>query len=86
MRSVRPGNRGPAVEDIQRRLLSLGYELGPTGVDGVFLGLTSEAVRAFQQEHALSEDGVVGDETWSVSLHALTATLETAVGLQYVIG
>lgn len=65
MRSVRPGNRGPAVEDIQRRLLALGYDLGPTGVDGVFLGLTTEAVRSFQRRHELAEDGVVGGETWS---------------------
>lgn len=70
MRFVRPGNRGPAVEDIQRRLLSLGYDLGPTGVDGVFLGLTTKAVRAFQLEHDLSEDGVVGDETWSAIVRA----------------
>jgi hypothetical protein len=30
-------------------------------------------------------DGVVGDQTWSVSLHAAGATLETAVGLNFVI-
>ena len=30
-------------------------------------------------------DGVVGDQTWSVSLHAASATLETAVGLNFVI-
>ena len=70
MRPVRPGTRGPAVEDIQRRLLTLGYDLGPTGVDGVFLGLTAEAVRAFQQQFHLSEDGVVGDETWSALVDA----------------
>ena len=70
MRFVRPGNRGPAVEDIQRRLLTLGYDLGPTGVDGVFLGLTTKAVQSFQQEHGLSEDGVVGDETWSAIVRA----------------
>jgi hypothetical protein len=29
---------------------------------------------------------MVGDQTWSVSLHAASATLETAVGLQFVIG
>jgi hypothetical protein len=28
---------------------------------------------------------VVGDQTWAVSLHAASATLETAVGLQYVV-
>jgi peptidoglycan hydrolase-like protein with peptidoglycan-binding domain len=70
MRPVRPGTRGPAVEDIQRRLLSLGYDLGPTGVDGVFLGLTAEAVRAFQNEYGLSEDSVVGNETWSALVDA----------------
>jgi peptidoglycan hydrolase-like protein with peptidoglycan-binding domain len=70
MRPVRPGSRGPAVEDIQRRLLSLGFDLGPTGVDGVFLGLTAEAVRTFQKQFELSEDGVVGDETWSALVDA----------------
>jgi len=30
-------------------------------------------------------DGVVGDSTWSVSLHAASATLESKVGLQYVV-
>lgn len=70
MRPVRLGTRGPAVEDIQRRLLALGYDLGPTGVDGVFLGLTAEAVRAFQQQRLLSEDGVVGEETWSALVDA----------------
>ena len=65
MRPVRPGERGPAVEDIQRRLLTLGYDLGRTGVDGVFLGATADAVLLFQQQHALAEDGVVGDASWS---------------------
>ena len=70
MRPVRPGARGPAVEDIQRRLLALGYDLGRTGVDGVFLGLTADAVRSFQSVNGLSEDGVVGDETWSALVDA----------------
>lgn len=65
MRPILPGSRGPAVEDIQRRLLRLGYPLGPTGVDGVFLGMTTDAVRSFQTTLGLSEDGVVGDDTWA---------------------
>lgn len=48
----------------------LGYELGPTGVDGVFLGKTYEAVRAFQHELDLSDDGVVGPETWAALVDA----------------
>jgi len=65
VRPILPGARGPAVEDIQRRLLRLGYQLGPTGVDGVFLGRTRDAVISFQSTLGLSEDGVVGDETWA---------------------
>jgi hypothetical protein len=65
VRPILPGGRGAAVEDVQRRLLVLGYDLGRTGVDGVFLGQTREAVAAFQREHELSEDGIVGPETWA---------------------
>jgi lysozyme family protein len=70
MKAVRSGDRGPAVEDIQRRLLALGYDLGRTGIDGVFLGATSEAVRAFQAGHGLSDDGIVGSRTWSALVDA----------------
>ena len=41
---------------------------------------------AFQAWGGAAKDGVVGDRTWAVSLHAASATLETAVGLQFVIG
>ena len=70
MRPIRLGDRGPAVEDIQRRLLLLGYDLGPTRIDGVFLGLTADAVRAFQTKVGVSEDASVGDETWAALVDA----------------
>ncbi len=70
MKPVRIGDRGAAVEDIQRRLRMLGYDLGPTGIDGVFLDRTSEAVRAFQAQRGLPEDGLVGDETWPALVDA----------------
>lgn len=70
MRPIRSGDRGPAVEDIQRRLLTLGFELGRTGIDGVFLGRTLEAVRAFQRAQGIDEDGLVGDATWSALVDA----------------
>jgi len=34
----------------------------------------------------VTADGLVGDDTRAVSLHAASATLETAVGLGFVIG
>jgi hypothetical protein len=41
---------------------------------------------AFQAWDGAAMDGVVGDPTWAVSLHAASDALETAVGLQFVIG
>lgn len=70
MKSVRPGARGPAVEDIQRRLLVLGFDLGSTGVDGVFMGATADAVVEFQSGTSLSADGVVDEATWSALVDA----------------
>lgn len=67
---IEHGARGSAVEDVQQRLLRLGYELGASGVDGVFLGETYEAVRSFQHARRLAEDGVVGPETWAALVDA----------------
>ena len=56
----------------------------PQGIDVNFGPYTKASVVAFQG--GVAQDGVVGDQTWAVSLHAASATLETAVGLQFVIG
>lgn len=68
--SIREGARGAPVEDVQRRLRSLGYELGPTGVDGVFLGETLRALREFQAARGLPTSGSVGPDTWSALVDA----------------
>ncbi len=70
MKPVRVGDRGPAVEDIQRRLRTLGYDLGPTGVDGVFFGKTADAVLEFRLDRGLSEDTRVDDATWAAMVDA----------------
>jgi len=70
VRPIRKGDRGPAVEDVQRRLRALGADLGPTGVDGVFLGATLSAVRSFQLDRGLDEDGDVGAQTWAALVDA----------------
>jgi len=57
----------------------------PQGIDGIFGPLTKASVEAFQTWGGVTKDGVVGDQTWSVSLHAASSTLETAVGLNFVV-
>ncbi|MDR1775803.1 MAG: peptidoglycan-binding protein [Actinomycetes bacterium] len=70
MKPVQIGDRGAAVADIQRRLRMLGHDLGPTGVDGVFLQHTAAAVTAFQQTHGIAATGMVGPRTWSALVDA----------------
>ena len=61
MRSIRRGDTGPAVEEIQSILV--GLELLPA-VGEAFDEATEIAVRAFQQSRGISADGLVGPETW----------------------
>jgi putative chitinase len=60
--TVRRGDRGDAVVDLQNELIEAGYRLS---VDGVFGAHTEEAVIDFQTRHGLRPDGVVGARTWA---------------------
>ena len=60
-RVLRRGTSGNDVSELQGFLNLQNYEAGP--VDGAFGSLTARAVRAFQQDHELSADGVVGSAT-----------------------
>lgn len=83
MKPIREGDRGAAVEDVQKRLISLGVDLGPTGVDGVFLGATCAAVRAFQRDLSLPEDGEVGAHTWAALVDATFSLGDRLLYLRY---
>jgi peptidoglycan hydrolase-like protein with peptidoglycan-binding domain len=81
------GRRGNVVVGLQQVLTNGAagqWGVMPQGVDGVFGPHTLASVRAFQEWGNVSTDGVVGDQTWAVSLHAASNTLESATGLQYV--
>ncbi len=88
MPTLQEGSTGDVVTSLQRILTNgAAGEWGatPGGIDGVFGTGTKRSVQAFQKYKGVSEDGVVGDQTWAASLDAASATLESAVGLQYVI-
>ena len=86
---LQQGSTGQVVHRLQEVLTNgapgqWGTTPGP--IDGVFGPQTRASLQAFQTWGGVPADGIVGDQTWSVSLHAASATLETQVGLQFVIG
>jgi len=86
---LQEGSSGDVVRNLQRVLAngaSGAWNVSPGAVDGSFGPQTNASVKAFQTWGEVPSDGVVGDRTWSVSLHAAGATLESAVGLQFVTG
>jgi peptidoglycan hydrolase-like protein with peptidoglycan-binding domain len=79
------GSTGAVVSSLQQ-LLTNGASEGwpvPGPIDGDFGPLTRASVVGFQTWGGVAADGIVGDQTWSVSLHAMHSTLESAVGLQF---
>ena len=83
---LRQGSSGEVVRALQTLLTngaSGAWNVTPQGIDGNFGPHTKASVQAFQT-WGVASDGVVGDQTWAVSLHAASATLESVVGLQFV--
>lgn len=88
MPTLREGSSGDAVRALQSVLTNGApgaWGTTPQGIDGDFGPLTKASVKAFQSWGGVAVDGIVGDQTWSVSLHAASNTLETRVGLNFVI-
>ena len=89
MPTLSQGSTGAVVASLQTILTNGApgqWGTTPLRIDGDFGPNTQASVEAFQAWGGVTADGVVGDQTWAVSLHAASSTLESAVGLQYVIG
>lgn len=71
MQTLKLGSRGAAVKALQNRL--------HLAEDGIFGEATETAVRAFQKEHGLTVDGVVGQQTWGKLLPCLRPITEIIV-------
>lgn len=63
---IPPKQPSPNVRVLQQRL-------GIAPVDGQFGGQTEAAVMAFQRQHGLEVDGIVGDKTWAALFAAGSA-------------
>ena len=93
--TIKKGDKGKWVTLAQTELINKGYSCGKTGADGDFGKNTEAAVKAFQKDHGLKADGIVGPDTWSaldgaepairytVTVPGLTASQADALVLQY---
>lgn len=77
---LRFGSKGTAVKQLQENLLGLGYKLPIYGADSDFGSETERAVKAFQRDHSLEVDGIVGPMTYA----ALDAAVEASGKAQHV--
>ncbi len=59
------GARGPAVEELQRRLTAAGFVVE---ADGAFGSLSQEILEDYQRSRGLDVDGVSGLQTWTALL------------------
>ena len=70
------GSSGEAVKTLQTKLIELGFLSGDA--DGQFGKMTASAVKLFQKQHGLEEDGKVGEKTWNMlfssEAHAVEVT------------
>lgn len=59
-RTINRGMRGDDVKKLQERLKQLGYDIGETGVDGIYGPKTQAALKKFQEDYGLAIDGIYG--------------------------
>ena len=64
MPTLRKGAKGEATKLLQTKLAEFGYDLGKWGIDGDFGSATEAAVKKFQKANGLTQDGIVGKNTW----------------------
>jgi murein L,D-transpeptidase YcbB/YkuD len=63
--TLKKGSSGQYVTLLQTELINRGYSCGKSGADGKFGNNTLASVKAFQKDHGLTADGIVGPQTWN---------------------
>ena len=63
--TLRQGDSGPYVVEMQEALMARGYNIGSTGADGKFGKNTKSGLIAFQAQNGLTVDGICGSKTWA---------------------
>jgi peptidoglycan hydrolase-like protein with peptidoglycan-binding domain len=61
--TIKKGSQGASVKLAQKRLVMRYYDPGP--IDGKFGAKTEKAVKQYQGDRLLSNDGIIGPKTWA---------------------
>lgn len=69
--TLRRGDKGEKVAYLQKLLMDRGYALPKYGADGDYGKETEAAVKAFQRDWGLVQDGVTGPKTWAMLLSTM---------------
>lgn len=64
------GDEGESVRSLQRLLVGHSYSVGNSGADRKFGSATENALKRFQKDHKLTENGKSDAETWAALLGA----------------
>ncbi|HET6770288.1 MAG TPA: N-acetylmuramoyl-L-alanine amidase [Actinomycetota bacterium] len=84
MRTIKRGDWGQDVRDVQSRLVALGFRLEAAELEAHrFDGSTEAAVRTFQQERGLLVDASIGPITWQELVEAGYALGDRVLYLRY---
>ena len=83
--TIRKGNKGTVVRQLQTMLNQLGYSLGICGIDGDYGVATEKAVKEFQKDHGLIQDGICGPKTWAALQQAVDKPNEKPAETKYTV-
>lgn len=72
-RTLRNGDTGPDVKEMQEDLILLGFDCGKWGADSDFGDATEMAVKDFQKSFGLTVDGIFGPASYDMMCKALAA-------------
>jgi peptidoglycan hydrolase-like protein with peptidoglycan-binding domain len=61
--TIKKGSKGAAVKLAQKRLVVRYYDPGP--IDSLFGAKTEKAVKMYQGDRLLDNDGIIGPKTWA---------------------
>ena len=75
IRTLQEGSSGAAVKAVQ---VILSRIVLPLDVDGIFGPNTESAVKGFQADNSLQQDGIVGPQTWRGQAQAVEACASTS--------